>query len=125
MVEIKRAYEPASRRDGTRVLVDRLWPRGLKKDEAHVVEWLKDLGPSDGLRQFFGHDPGRWDEFRKRYRSELGRVQARRLLHELAEIAERGKLTLVYSAKDTEHNQAVVLKSVLDSMLSHHTRVQV
>lgn len=118
MIEIKRAYEPVRPDDGARVLVDRLWPRGLRKQDAHVVQWMKDLGPSNELRYFFGHDPSRWKEFQKRYRTELRRPEARQMLDELVEMAQRGKLTLVYSARDTEHNQAIVLKTLLDSRLN-------
>jgi uncharacterized protein YeaO (DUF488 family) len=123
MVEIKRAYELTQPTDGARVLVDRLWPRGLKKQDAHVIQWMRELGPSNELRHFFGHDPRRWEEFQKRYRSELRRPEARRMLDELARIAQRGRLTLVYSAKDAEHNQAVVLKALLDSILGRRNRM--
>lgn len=114
MVSIKRAYETADPSDGVRILVDRLWPRGLKKEDLHVVKWMKELSPSNELRQFFGHDPERWPEFRKRYRAELRRPAARAMLDELSRIAERGKLTLIYSARDAEHNQAVVLRETLE-----------
>ena len=117
MVAIKRAYDPPSRTDGTRILVDRLWPRGVRKQEAHVKKWIRELGPSDELRQFFGHDPARWREFRKRYLAELKRPEAASLLAELLKMAGSGSLTLVYSAKDQEHNQAVVLKELLDRKL--------
>jgi uncharacterized protein YeaO (DUF488 family) len=118
MIAIKRAYEPPARTDGTRILVDRLWPRGIKKEEAHVENWMRELGPSNELRQFFGHDPARWREFHRRYLAELKRPEAKALLAELEKIAGNGKLTLVYSAKDEEHNQAVVLKELLDKQLS-------
>ncbi len=117
MIAIKRAYEPVRRSDGTRILVDRLWPRGVKKEEAHVKQWMRELGPSNELRKFFGHDPERWNEFRRRYLAELKRPEVRAMLEQLLEIARKGKLTLVYSARDEEHNQAVVIKSLLDSML--------
>jgi uncharacterized protein YeaO (DUF488 family) len=117
MVAIKRAYDPPSRTDGTRILVDRLWPRGVTKQKAHVEKWVRELGPSDELRQFFGHDSVRWREFRKRYLTELKRPEAASLLAELLKIAGSGTLTLVYSAKDQEHNQAVVLKQLLDRKL--------
>lgn len=117
MIAIKRAYDPRSRADGTRILVDRLWPRGLNKQEAHVEKWMRELGPSNELRQFFGHDPARWHEFRKRYLTELKRPEVASLLAELVEIARRGTLTLVYSAKDQQHNQAVALKELLDGKL--------
>ncbi len=110
-VRIKRAYEPASSADGTRVLVDRLWPRGLKKSDAHIAQWLKEIAPSNELRKWFGHDPARWDEFRRRYESELS--GKRELLDELRDLARRGPLTLVYSAHDETHNQAVVLRERL------------
>jgi len=118
MIAIKRAYEAASRKDGTRILVDRLWPRGLKKDQAHIEKWIRELGPSNELRRFFGHDPARWQEFRKRYLVELKRAEAAPMLSELLEIANGGTLTLVYSARDEEHNQAVVIKELLDRKLS-------
>ncbi len=100
MIAIKRAYDPPNRTDGTRILVDRLWPRGVTKQEAHVEKWMRELGPSDELRQFFAHDPARWREFRKRYLTELKRSEAASLLAELRKIASSGTLTLVYSAKD-------------------------
>jgi uncharacterized protein YeaO (DUF488 family) len=88
-----------------------------KKEKAHVEKWMRELGPSDELRQFFGHDTARWQEFRKRYVAELKRPEAKALLAELEEIARNGTLTLVYSAKDQEHNQAVVLKELVDKRL--------
>jgi uncharacterized protein YeaO (DUF488 family) len=97
--------------------VDRLWPRGIKKEKAHVEKWMRQLGPSNELRQFFGHDPARWQEFRKRYLGELKRPEAKALLAELEKVARNGTLTLVYSAKDQEHNQAVVLLELLDKRL--------
>ena len=110
-IRIKRAYEPASSRDGTRILVDRLWPRGLKKSDAHVAQWMKEIAPSGELRKWFGHDPARWEEFRTRYREELGAKSA--LLAELRTLAQKKQLTLVYSARDEAHNQAVVLREAL------------
>lgn len=110
-VRIKRAYEAPARGDGTRVLVDRLWPRGLKKADAEIAEWMKDIAPSDELRKWFGHDPKRWEEFRRRYRAELGSKRER--LAQLRELARKGRLTLIYSARDEEHNQAVVLREKL------------
>ncbi len=117
MVAIKRAYEPPSRTDGVRILVDRLWPRGLKKEQLQVAKWMRELGPSTELRRYFGHDPARWDAFRRRYRAELSRREARPLLDELVQLARKGKLTLVYSAKDEDHNQAVVLREVIEARL--------
>ncbi|MGH7781424.1 MAG: DUF488 domain-containing protein [Candidatus Binataceae bacterium] len=113
MIQIKRAYEAASRGDGTRILVDRLWPRGLNKQKVNVVKWMKELGPSTELRKSFGHDPAHWQEFRKRYKAELKRPEAREMLKEISKVATRGLVTLVYSAKDEEHNQAVVIREVL------------
>jgi uncharacterized protein YeaO (DUF488 family) len=93
--------------------VDRLWPRGRKKEDARIDLWLKDIAPSDGLRKWFGHDPERWQEFRRRYRKELG--EKADLVRELSKEARKGTVTLLYSAKDTEHNNAVVLKEVIAS----------
>src|SRR5690349_5604876 len=95
-VRIKRAYEPPSARDGVRVLVDRLWPRGLRKSEAAIDHWLKEIAPSTELRRWFGHDPARWKEFRRRYQAELSDKSD--LLNELRAMAKDGALTLVYSA---------------------------
>ena len=108
---VKRAYEPASPSDGYRVLVDRLWPRGVSKQRAHLDEWVRELAPSTDLREWFGHEPSRFSEFRKRYVAELR--QERALLTGLRQHAQEGKLTIVYSARDTEHNDAVVLAGVL------------
>ena len=110
-VRLKRAYAPPARADGTRVLVDRLWPRGLRKADAAVDLWLKDVAPSHELRRWFGHDPERWAEFRRRYKAELAHNSA--AVAELRSLARRGPLTLLYSAHDEAHNQAVVLKEVL------------
>lgn len=110
-VQIKRVYEEASANDGYRVLVDRLWPRGMSKDKAKVDEWLKQVGPSDGLRQWFGHEPAKFSEFAKRYREELAANPAFAQLRGI--VAEYKTVTLVYSAKDEQHNQAVVLQSCL------------
>ena len=110
-VRIKRVYEPPSSHDGTRILVDRLWPRGLKKSGASIAQWMKEIAPSGELRKWFGHDPARWEEFRSRYRAELrGKPE---LLDELRDLAKKGPLTLVYSAHDEAHNQAVVLREAL------------
>lgn len=110
-VRIKRAYLPSTTRDGARVLVDRIWPRGLKKGDAAIERWVREVAPSTELRQWFGHDPARWNEFRRRYRAELEGKAG--LLDELRQIARGRPLTLVYAAHDAEHNQAVVLKDVL------------
>ena len=117
MVRLKRAYEPAARSDGHRVLVERLWPRGLRKDEAHFDAWLKEIAPSDALRKWFGHDPARFVEFRKRYLRELRAAGAREVLDDLVHRARRETVTLVYSAHDEEHNNAVVLAGELERRL--------
>jgi uncharacterized protein YeaO (DUF488 family) len=112
MIEIKRVYEKPAKADGWRVLVDRLWPRGMKKEAARVDVWMKDVAPSTALRKWFGHEPEKWSEFQKRYRRELERKTE--LLAELKKMAkEHGTLTLLYGAKDEEHNDAVALASVL------------
>jgi uncharacterized protein YeaO (DUF488 family) len=116
VIRIKRAYVAQARQDGTRVLVDRLWPRGVTKAALRVSRWMKDLGPSDELRKFFNHDPARWEEFRKRYRQELKSTGARRMLRELVALAVKDPVTLVYGAKDETHNQAVVLREILERM---------
>lgn len=110
-VQIKRAYEASSPQDGTRVLVDRLWPRGVKKTDAHISEWMKEVAPSTELRKWFGHDPARWEDFRRRYKAEL--AGKKELLDNLRELARKSRLTLVYSAHDEAHNQAVVLREML------------
>lgn len=110
---LKRAYEPFSAGDGFRILVDRLWPRGIAKNTAHIDLWLKEIAPSTALRQWFGHEPSKWEEFRRRYREEL-----RHNPEAVAQIMEHlrgGAVTLVYGAKDEEHNQAVVLKEYLET----------
>lgn len=112
-VQVKRVYEPASREDGVRVLVDRLWPRGLSKPRAAVDLWLKDLAPSRSLRRWFNHDPARWVEFKERYAEEL---DAKTLaVSALAGAAKRGRITLLYGARDVKHNNAVALHAYLSS----------
>ena len=118
MLRLKRAYEAPSRRDGHRVLVERLWPRGLRKADAHIDEWLKDVAPSDELRRWFGHEPTRFSEFRDRYRRELHAAPARKALIELARRAAHGTVTLVYSAHDEVHNNAVVLAQELERRIA-------
>jgi uncharacterized protein YeaO (DUF488 family) len=110
-VRLKRAYEPASDADGHRVLVDRLWPRGISRERARLDEWERELPPSTELRRWFAHDPSRFEEFRRRYLEELRRQRPR--IAELRRRARSGTLTLVYAARDTEHNDAVVLADVL------------
>jgi uncharacterized protein YeaO (DUF488 family) len=110
-IKIRRVYEEPSPDDGTRILVDRLWPRGLKKEAAAVDHWFKDVAPSNELRKWFGHDASRWDEFRRRYAAELH--EHRDELAQIRELARHGPVTLVYAARDEAHNNAVVLRSVL------------
>ncbi len=110
-VKIKRVYEAAEKADGRRILVDRLWPRGLSKEKAHVDLWLKDVAPSTELRKWFGHDPSKWAEFQKRYRGEL--KKHREEVSALKKEASKGPVTLLYGAKDEEHNEAVVLQRIL------------
>jgi uncharacterized protein YeaO (DUF488 family) len=110
-IRLKRAYLPPSPEDGTRVLVDRLWPRGLRKSDAAIDRWLKDVAPSPELRRWFGHDPSRWDEFRRRYQAELsGRLDQ---LDELRAMARKAPITLIFAARDELHNEAVVLRDLL------------
>ena len=111
-MKIKRVYENPDKKDGLRILVDRLWPRGLTKEKASISLWLKDIAPSTELRKWFGHDPARWQGFRKRYFEEL--AEKREQIDQLLAQAKRRGLTLVYSAKDTEHNQAVALKEFME-----------
>jgi len=115
-IDLKRVYDPPATSDGRRILVDRIWPRGITKADLQIDAWLKDLAPSTELRKWFGHDPAKWDEFRKRYAGEL--EQRSEALEELVEKARAGRVTLVFSAKDTEHNNAVALKEHLERRLS-------
>ena len=110
-VILRRAYESPSKNDGYRVLVDRLWPRGVAKIKAKIDLWLKEVAPSTELRQWFGHDPEKWTEFKRRYRAELKNNPA---WTELQSLAQQKDLTLVYAAKDQLHNEAVVLKQLLE-----------
>ncbi|MCI0573278.1 MAG: DUF488 family protein [Myxococcaceae bacterium] len=117
MVRLKRAYAPAAHEDGYRVLVDRLWPRGLKKEALPLDAWLRDISPSPELRKWFGHAPERWEEFTRRYRAELARAPAKELLEQLAARARRGTVTLVFSTKDEERNSAAVVKEEIEKHL--------
>jgi uncharacterized protein YeaO (DUF488 family) len=110
-VTLKRAYDPPSPGDGTRILVDRLWPRGLSKEKAHIDLWLKDIAPSSGLRKWFAHDPKKWPEFQARYKDELKSNSG--ALAQLRSEATRGPVTLIFAARDVEHNEAVVLEKLL------------
>lgn len=111
-VKVKRAYDPPARSDGRRILVDRLWPRGLSRARAELDLWLKEVAPTTELRQWFGHDPEKWPEFVKRYRAELKNNPA---MTELRQLSRQGDITLVFAARDQAHNEAVVLKKMLDS----------
>ena len=108
---VKRVYEPVAKSDGFRVLVDRIWPRGLSKADAHLDLWLREISPSTALRKWFNHDPVRWTEFQRRYRAELKAKGA--LLSVITEQAKASPVTLLYSAKDEQHNQAVALQNFL------------
>ena len=113
-IRLKRIYDPASADDGTRVLIDRLWPRGLKKEEAKIDLWLKEAAPSAELRRWFGHDPKKWEEFQKRYRGELAENHA--ALAPLHDLIDSGKvLTLLFAAKDARYNNAVELRDFIAS----------
>lgn len=112
MVKIKRVYDPPSEDDGKRILVDRLWPRGIKKDKARIDEWIKDIAPSTGLRRWFSHERSKWQEFKKLYRRELeGKLD---LIERLANESKKRTITLLFSAKDREHNNALVLKEMIE-----------
>ena len=117
MLRLKRAYEPVEASDGRRVLVDRLWPRGLSKRRLAIDEWMKELSPSSELRRWFRHDPKKWIEFRRRYKRELR--QHTELLEQLARLASRRRVTLVFGARDEEHNDAVVLLDVIRRRMEH------
>ncbi|HJU05516.1 MAG TPA: DUF488 domain-containing protein [Nitrospiraceae bacterium] len=110
-LRLKRAYEPAAPDDGVRILIDRLWPRGVSKAKAALDDWMKDIAPSTELREWFGHDPKRWPEFQRRYKAELR--QHTQELDRIRALAKTQTVTLVYSAHDEEHNDAIVLKEVL------------
>jgi uncharacterized protein YeaO (DUF488 family) len=114
-LQIKRAYDPPDESDGIRILVDRVWPRGITKEKLQADHWLRDIAPSTELRKWFGHDPAKWGEFRRRYEEEL--AQKSDLLGQIMEQLKHSQVTLVYGAKDEEHNQAVVLQEVLTSRL--------
>jgi uncharacterized protein YeaO (DUF488 family) len=110
-IKLKRAYVSAGSGDGTRILIDRLWPRGVRKADAAIDLWAKDIAPSTALRRWFGHDPARWHEFRRRYSEEIH--QHRDRLGELRALAQTGRITLVFAAHDEGHNDAVVLREIL------------
>jgi uncharacterized protein YeaO (DUF488 family) len=117
MIQTKRVYEPAAKSDGQRFLVERLWPRGIKKEALRMTGWLKEVAPSNELRQWFNHDPAKWKEFQKRYRAELnGKPET---WQPLLAAAKTSALTLLFSAHDLEHNNALVLKTFLEEQLKH------
>jgi uncharacterized protein YeaO (DUF488 family) len=113
-IRFRRIYDDPAPDDGARVLVDRIWPRGIRKEEAHVEEWLRDVAPSTELRKWFGHDPDRFAEFRRRYLAELKAPERTRALRHLREAAAGGHVTLVTASKDLEHSQAAVLAGLLN-----------
>jgi uncharacterized protein YeaO (DUF488 family) len=117
-VRLQRAYEDPGPDDGHRVLVDRVWPRGRTKAELRLDEWARDLGPSTQLRKWFGHDPARWTEFQARYRAELAEPERARAVDALATIARTGRVTIVYGARDREHNQAQVIADEIERRLA-------
>lgn len=114
-VHIKRAYDEAEPQDGTRVLIDRLWPRGVSKEKAKIDLWLKDVAPSAELRTWYGHDPAKFDEFRRRYLEELAREPGKSGIARLREMAEQGPVTLVFAAHDAAHANATVLRELLNT----------
>ncbi len=119
-LKIKRVYERTERGDGKRILVDRLWPRGLTKARANVDLWLKDVAPTTNLRKWYGHNPAKWPEFKRRYRAELKKNAAQ--LSRLKKEVNKGQVTLLFGAKDTEHNEAAVLQRLLKPRAEHERR---
>lgn len=113
MVKVKRIYEPPSPDDGKRILVDRLWPRGIKREEAGIDDWLKEIAPSNELRKWFSHDPAKWKEFRERYKKELKNKYD--LIGKIRGESKKGRVTLLFSARDEKRNNAVVLKEVIEA----------
>jgi len=120
MILLKRAYDRASHADGERFLVERLWPRGIRKSALPLESWLKDIAPSTELRKWFNHDPAKWKQFQRRYRAELS--TSPQVWEPLVQKARGGTITLVYSSHDVDHNNAVVLKEFLQEKLSHHAK---
>lgn len=115
-VQMKRIYEKVEKNDGVRVLVDRVWPRGMSKEDAHLDHWMKEVGPSNDLRKWFGHDPDKYDTFKKKYKEELESGDQQEELQKLKDLTKQHNknLTLLFAAKDEQHNQARVLKEILD-----------
>jgi uncharacterized protein YeaO (DUF488 family) len=115
MIRMKRVYEPPEKSDGIRILVDRLWPRGLNKSEAQLDEWMKEIAPSGELRKFYGHDISKWEEFREKYLKELSSKEE--LVNKIIERASEGRVTLLFAVKDEEHSNAAVLKEYLEKKM--------
>lgn len=113
MIKVKRVYDPASPSDGRRVLVDRLWPRGMKKEDAAIDEWLKDIAPSNELRKWYAHDPAKWSEFRKRYKAEL--KDKTEIIDRLRQESRKSTVTLLFSSRETELNNAAALKEFIEA----------
>ena len=120
MIEFKRVYDSVDKRDGIRYLVERLWPRGIKKTDLRIDGWLKDVAPSTELRKWFAHDPAKWPEFQRRYSAELNKNTD--AWEPILDAARRGHVTLIYSSRDTEHNNAVALKEYLEQKLEGRAR---
>lgn len=119
MLQIKRAYEASEASeasDGKRILVDRLWPRGISREKAHIDEWMKDLSPSQELRQWFSHEPEKWQEFKRKYNAELSKPEQRALLKKIAQLAKTENVTLVYAARNTEYNNARALQEIIATL---------
>jgi uncharacterized protein YeaO (DUF488 family) len=116
MLKIKRIYDPPEAHDGERILVDRIWPRGITKEQAQVSRWIREIAPSTPLRKWFAHDPEKWGRFRQRYRAELRSNQAEAILRELAEQSRKNDLTLVYGSSETRYNNACALKDFIGKM---------
>lgn len=112
MIRVKRVYDPPTREDGERILVERLWPRGLSKQKLKLDHWLREAGPSTELRKWFSHDPGKWEQFQRRYRAELAKNPV--AWQQILDAEKKGNVTLLFSSRDTNHNNAVALKSFLD-----------
>ena len=120
MIKLKRVYEKAENNDGLRVLVDRLWPRGVKKEEAKLDEWLRDIAPSSELRKWFSHDPNKWEEFKRRYEEEL--AQKEELLDKLIQDAKGKNITLVYASRETQFNNVTVLKTLMEERMTRQEK---
>lgn len=117
MIKIKRVYEKDEKKDGLRILVDRLWPRGLKKSELSLDDWIKDVAPTNELRKKFNHDPQKWKQFKAEYLKELRSPEIKEKLAQIARMARKKTVTLLYGARDEEHNNAVVLKEIIERKL--------